>query len=265
MADRVVTASINAALRERYAAPAWSLLFNVGDATGARHTRFADAVAMSLWPSRGLDLHGFEVKASRADWRKELETPQKAEAIASFCDYWWLVSAAGAAKAEEIPQAWGWLEFADGKLVRRKEAVRTEAAPMTRTFLGALLRRAGEADDALVKLAVDKLREEDVKRVERDVKWQVETRTRNYQELLQTVDDFEKASGVKLGEWVHGDIGAAVKLVNDLGLVKSYGPIFQVAEAMAKASETLRSVLDANGIAPPEAINFADLTRRKRA
>lgn len=145
MSAKVTTAAINNALRKRYCAPAWSLLFNVSDATGFNGSRYADAIAMSVWPSRGLELHGFEVKASRSDWQKELATPSKAEEIASYCDHWWLVSNKLAAKEEEIPPAWGWLEFDDGKLTLRKQSVKTEAKPMTRTFLASLLRRAGEA------------------------------------------------------------------------------------------------------------------------
>ena len=45
-----------------------------------------DAVIMSLWPSRGLELHGVEIKVSRADWKREAADPAKAEAIAAYCD-----------------------------------------------------------------------------------------------------------------------------------------------------------------------------------
>ena len=33
--------------------------------------RYADAIAMNLWPSRGLAVHGFEIKISRGDWQRE--------------------------------------------------------------------------------------------------------------------------------------------------------------------------------------------------
>ena len=67
------TSELQAALVKRHPPEAWALCFEVGDATGGGHTRWADAVAMSLWPSRGLHLHGFEIKASRSDWVKELK------------------------------------------------------------------------------------------------------------------------------------------------------------------------------------------------
>lgn len=73
-------------LRRRYPAPAWAFLEEVRNQTGyARTIRTADALAMSLYPSRGLHLHGFEVKVSRADWFRELNDPKKAEEIAAYC------------------------------------------------------------------------------------------------------------------------------------------------------------------------------------
>jgi hypothetical protein len=47
---------------------------------------------MGLWPSRGLKLMGFEIKAGRGDWLGELRNPRKAESIARFCDQWWVVA-----------------------------------------------------------------------------------------------------------------------------------------------------------------------------
>jgi len=40
--------------------------------------RTADYVAMDLWPSKGLALHGHEIKVSRSDWLRELKEPEKA-------------------------------------------------------------------------------------------------------------------------------------------------------------------------------------------
>jgi len=47
-----------------------------------------------LWPSRGLHLMGFEIKAGRGDWLRELKDPGKAEGIAAYCDQWWVVAPA---------------------------------------------------------------------------------------------------------------------------------------------------------------------------
>lgn len=83
----VTTADICAAMRKTYCQPEWALFFEVGNATGFNARRHADAVAMNMYPSRGLVLHGFEFKASKSDWKRELANPQKAEEIAQYCDY----------------------------------------------------------------------------------------------------------------------------------------------------------------------------------
>lgn len=59
------------ALRGRYRAPAYALLEQVANGTGWKADRFADAVVMSLWPSRGLTVTGFEVKVSRHDYQRD--------------------------------------------------------------------------------------------------------------------------------------------------------------------------------------------------
>ena len=58
-------------LRARYVPPEWVILAEVRNATGfAKTARYADAIAMSTYPSKGLDFHRFEVKVSRTDWQK---------------------------------------------------------------------------------------------------------------------------------------------------------------------------------------------------
>ena len=49
------------ALKTRYNSPEYCLLPQVRNSTGySSKVRTADAIAMSLWPSRGLTLTGFE-------------------------------------------------------------------------------------------------------------------------------------------------------------------------------------------------------------
>src|SRR5690606_13620651 len=104
-----VTAQLEALLRERHSGGHWAFVLQVPDGTGSNKGRTADALAMGLWPSKGLDLHGFEIKATRADWLREIDDPTKAEAFAKYCDYFWLVCAPGVADLPELPASWGML------------------------------------------------------------------------------------------------------------------------------------------------------------
>jgi hypothetical protein len=261
---RDITAAINLALRKRYCSPEWALLFNVADGTGAVQTRFADAVAMSLWPSRGLELHGMEVKASRNDWQKERSQPDKAETIAAFCDHWWLVAAKGVAKEDEIPPAWGWIEYDDGKLVTVKKSVKTEALAMTRSFLAALLRRASEADEVMLKEAIKVADKEREDRFEKQVAREVKYKTDDAERLRAAVERFEQASGVKIDTYGGGEIGAAVKAIMGAGLVSTYGNMHELADKLVEGGEKVRAALAEAGIEPPEQHEMFKLVGRRK-
>lgn len=131
-------------IRKKYPAPAWAVLPQVADGTGAKAKRWADAVAMSLYPSRGLELHGFEIKVSRADWLRELANPDKAEAVAVYMDRWWVVAPPKAATVDELPPLWGLLEVRGEGLVIAKAAEELKPAPVDRVFLASLFRRVYE-------------------------------------------------------------------------------------------------------------------------
>jgi hypothetical protein len=145
MAD-LAESDMLALLAERHQAPAWAFLRHVANGTGRHQGRTADALAMSLWPSRGLELHGFEVKVYRSDWLRELKDPAKADEIASRCHRWWVVaSSTDVVKLEELPARWG-LMVADGKGLKvAREAPLVEPVPLDHVFLAAILRRAAEA------------------------------------------------------------------------------------------------------------------------
>jgi hypothetical protein len=89
----------------------------VGNDTGARVRRHADAVSIGIWPSTGHRIHGFEVKVSRADFANEMKNGAKAEAIMQFCHHWSLATPPGLVRVDELPPTWGLVTF-DGKTLR---------------------------------------------------------------------------------------------------------------------------------------------------
>ena len=103
--EKSFTASdIEDLLSNRFCAPAWAFLPQVRNGTGFLNvTRTVDAIAMGLWPSRGLYMHGFEIKVRRGDWLNELRNPEKAEEIGQFCDFFWVVAPKEVIKFEEVP------------------------------------------------------------------------------------------------------------------------------------------------------------------
>lgn len=174
---------------------------------------------MGLWPSRGMEVHGIEVKKSRGDWLKELKNPQKAEVIFKFCDRWWLAAEEGVAKEEEIPKTWGLYVPSSKGLRVVKQAPPLKAKPLDRLFIASILRRMHEKNEKMLNALVEPLVQAEVEvrleetkaRIERDSQRDMFETKRALEDLQFAVKNFEEASGVKIGvSWEAGRIGKAV-------------------------------------------------------
>jgi hypothetical protein len=150
------------ALRGAYpAVHGWMLLPQVRDATGAGSGRTADGLAMNAWPSRGLELHGFELKTHRGDWLRELKKPAKAESIFQYCDRWWIVVPEEPASRDrvvvrpaELPSNWGlFVVDSHGKAAQAVGAPKLKPKPLDRAFLAAILRRLAACETPEAKVA----------------------------------------------------------------------------------------------------------------
>ena len=213
---KLTTEQLLQALRDRYCAPAWGFLTEVGDATGTMKRRSADALAMSLWPSRGLEVHGFELKASRSDWKRELENPQKAEAIAKYCDRWWLVVGDELlVQPGELPPLWGLLiPNPRGGLKVKVEAPQLTPQPLSRSFLAAIVRRVHEsqASEKEIAEAVRVARQNERDAMDAQFARVDSSRNAQTERLAKQIADFEAASGIRIDEWNAGRLGEAVRL-----------------------------------------------------
>jgi hypothetical protein len=146
------TRELTSLLRARHAKQGrrqqWIFLTNVRDTTGRpkdRKRRYADAVAMNLWPSKGLTLHGFEIKVSRSDFLSELRDPGKSNEIKRYCDYWWLViPSEDVIELGGVPDDWGVLCADNGSLKVIKRAPRLTPEPLSRGIVASLLRNASK-------------------------------------------------------------------------------------------------------------------------
>lgn len=228
------------ALRKRYPAPAFALLTQVSNATGGRRSRIADAIAMGLWPSRGIEMHGFEIKVRREDWLGELKNPAKADVFTNFCHRWWLVAGDDKiVRPGELPPNWGLLVFKPRGLFCEKEAPLLTPKPPTLELVAAILRRV--QDSYVLKKDIAKMLH--AERAESD-----ERARRMYGEkgerLEKLIADFEKASGVRMSRWGDNatDIGEAVYLIleNRDAIRKAH---FDNLRAQARASlDTLDAI-----------------------
>jgi hypothetical protein len=240
------TSEVRAALRKQMCAPEWAMFHEVSNGTGARGgAAYADVVAMSLYPSRGLELHGMEIKVSRGDWQRERAKPNKAEIIAAYCDRWWLVTGPNVVHdIGEIPMGWGWKLYDGSKLLTKQQPTKLTPRPMDRVFLAALLRRASEAGDKLINEVIKQRTEVEREANERRVAEAVRYSTESHERLKKSVAEFEEASGISLAGWSDKKrLGRLAMAIDKSGVSSAYYGLDDLASRLVKMGETLKSHL----------------------
>lgn len=250
MRGKIKASCIRGAMSKWWAAPEWAIMWEVGEGTGARSGRYADAVMMSLWPSRGLELHGVEIKVSRSDWKREAADPSKAEAIAKYCDCWWIHTSPGIVEdLSDLPPAWGLREWDGKKWKTLRDAEKTTAEPITRHFLAAMLRRADGAMKSLMDEAMRDAREAQMAESEKrrqqfhdEVNRAVKRRTESLERASQNVAAFEAAFGFSATDWGvhHANLGAAARALSECG-PSGFGPL---AQRLRKAADEIEAIAE---------------------
>lgn len=252
--SKFTAAQLRQAMSKRWAAPEYAVMWEVGRATGAvSNQRYADAVIMGLWPSRGLELHGVEIKVSRSDWRRESADPAKAEAIAAYCDRWWVHTAPGVIQdTSELPPMWGAREF-DGRVWRTiKEAEKTDAKACDRVFLASLLRRADGDSRWQVEQQAREIAEAAVTAANEQIEREITRRSQDASKAHKQIADFEEASGLSFRDFLLGDaqtVGAMVRAVNAVGLDKSYGGVNTILKSLRSAVNAIEGAIADSGLA----------------
>lgn len=243
---------IKSALRARFSGQEWAIFFEVADASGSGNKRYADAVAMNLWPSRGLELHGFEIKVSRSDWLSELKNPAKSEPVQKYCDRWWIICPSGIIKPGELPPTWGHYEISDsGQITEKVKAPKLEPIDATRGFIASLLRRAGSVDTAevsnLVEKRIDKIRSEDKEHIEREIK----RRSAKATALLEKVAYIKLHTGIDLLTYqMPEDVASAIKLVIDSGVFETYTGLSNLTDNVQKMADKLKDAMKEMKVKP---------------
>lgn len=221
------------ALRTYFVEGAVALLPQVASETGASPKRIADAIAMQLWPSKGLTIEGIEIKVDRRDLLKEFSQPEKADVIANYCDKWWLAAPPGVVKPSDFedgsfPKTWGYLEVSvhepgelgqdeDGRYsvwlkphvykvkVKKKAEENQDVREPSRRFLASLMRniQAFESPEAQVarKLSVLKHKAEQSAFALADKR--IASATAEVAEFRRRISRFESATGLSTGVFEH--------------------------------------------------------------
>lgn len=246
------TAELTRRLAARYSPPEYAFFTEIGIDLG-RTTRFADGLALGLWPSRGLRLLAFEVKADRRDFLRELKKPAKAEAIARQCDAFFLVTPKdGVVKdPEEIPEGWGWLVPRGKGLTTKRKATFKDPDPlMHRRIVATMIRRSHE----LVQQAQNKrdweteakIRDAVLNEVEAGKAWKTE-KDMLEQRLAHAQADRKAATDAlaEVKQWTGTDAQRSwsqTRLAQELKMLRAYHPE-GVRRHMERNLRTLRAAV----------------------
>lgn len=191
-------------IKERYCMPEFVTIANVATPSG----RYADAVALNLWRSRGYELIGFECKSVRGDWLREKKNPEKAEGVAQFCKTFWIVANPDVVKLDELPSGWGLLEAREKGLIQRQKATPLEhRRELSVPMMVNIIRRAVEKGDNTEEIRAARIagREEGITEglsratTRTEAHWQ--ERCERFEKLHAT---FEEKTGVKITDYMGG-------------------------------------------------------------
>lgn len=238
-------------IRKHYAAPEWAVFAQVrSSASNAPGTRVADAIAFNLWPSRGMPVHGFEIKVSRRDWLRELKSPHKADEVAAYCDYWTLVVSDPAfVKDGELPETWGLFVPGGTGLTEVVAPERTASRDMDRPFVAALLRRAHEFDvHALMSAAMAEAYATGEQRGVASAEGQIRDAVARADRLRDEIAAFSAAAGVDLNYHWPRALGEAVRVV----LSDSLDERRKTLAWMVREAERFAQAVRAQGLIPDD-------------
>lgn len=273
----------HALLRKRYddQRGAWVYLTEVRNATGYKANSAVDALALSLWPSRGIELHGHEIKVSRSDWLRELKDVRKSQPIQRYCDRWWLVVGdPDIVQPGELPPTWGLMVVRGGRLVAVKEAPKLEREEWSPTFVAAFFRGfMKDIENGWVRKDVHAKLEQQLRNLDPEIEERVKERLaqeRRHSEdgdnerLRASLAKFEEVVGQPLDRYNGERLGELVNLarvIKDAGAHRTLRYAIDQAERVVgslRAAEMAMQEMDSAKLAAALACTCREGTVGKR-
>lgn len=200
-----------------------------------------DALAVSVFPSHGFTVDGFEIKVARSDFLAEIENPAKSAPLAKWCDRWWMVCPPEVGKPEECPKHWGFLSVTSDGLRKVRHAKAGEPAARGDAWWATMLLRLA-TKDRLTPTELSEAKSEGWREgyeKGQELGGMAQKRLEeSLEEARKAINDFEAASGVRIDGWDGPKkIGDAVAMLLD-----RRGGFFRIAEDVAREAESLAKV-----------------------
>ncbi|MCP4569176.1 MAG: hypothetical protein GY841_16500 [FCB group bacterium] len=245
---KLKTHEVNQRLSAKYSQGGCIYLAEVANSTGGNIKRYADGLALWLWPSKGLEIEGFEVKTSRSDLNKELQDVTKWESVGQYCTRWWLVvNDKSIVDMERIPAVWGVMYPTGWNMKIWRPASKLEPKPISPGFMMSVVRCASKITQRQLQESYERGCVAEKKLKHTKVKC-------DYENLKMRLEKFEKISGInidgydgemiggQLNEWrenkrKYNDIGRVMRnLMGDINSLRDKA--IYISNEMAIATET---------------------------
>lgn len=177
------------------------------EVTAPDRTHRADAVHVGLWASRGYTVDVCEIKASRADFQRELDKPDKAEAWWRHSNTFTIVAPdVKVAPPELLPKGWG-LMVPNPRSRRFKTVVKPEhrdLRPSTALLAALLVSMETDRENAIERQR-QRLDEKHWKELQEARRKGAAERDPDTERRLALLAEFEKLAGFKLSEFGYGN------------------------------------------------------------
>lgn len=236
---------INRALKARYSGAEWRIWFEVSQSTGYNSGRRADAVVMNIWPSKDYQIHVFEVKISRSDFKNETADLSKWKAIGKYADFFWLACPVGLVRQDEVPEEWGLMELTkSGLRVKKQAPARSDPASLDRGFAASLLRSGEDLTQAEIDRRVHEGVEAGRAQIQDSAKLKADTELTRLKMRLEKMEswkkDFEANFGCPPNQHVlPSDMAARIKLASQIER-KSFDALARQAKGLASLIEDIQ-------------------------
>lgn len=201
-AETLSASALVAAVRSRYPYPEWRCESEI-----TFDGRRLDVVAFNLWGrSRGYRVVGFEIKVSRGDWMRELQSFQKSESWMAIVDSFYVVTPPKLVRTDELPEAWGLLELVGDRMMSRRHASQKQpAATLPREVCARFISRAIDTAANQIRTAEYHMREEMRREVTEEVtakiREQADSRIQELTEKGAQYDELSALLGIQRHEW----------------------------------------------------------------
>lgn len=204
--------------------------------------RRADAVYVGYTAASGRCLIGYEVKTSRADWRREIaRAANKADQWADQCHEWWIVVADPLiVKDGELPPGWGLMSPPNGGEHRMTVHVRAERKRDHQPSWDAvrsIMSRQETLRAETIKGQLWQIQQETRRKVRTEVEAELaKRRGPDAEELLRRLRMIENALGVRFN-W--GDASDRAFLTVDTAVLARVGAAIQRYGSITAAGEAI--------------------------